>query len=507
MVWDINNPQGNEAAKIKYEIVEYTRGKGLDIGCGPFKLYSHFIGVDNGHHWGTQGTDVVQDCETLDLFASQSLDFVFSSHLLEHIEDYKAALKEWWRVIKPSGHLVLYLPHKKFYPNCGEDGANPDHKHDFLPSNIIGSMSSLGNWKLLADEERNQDQEYSFLQVYKKGGRSNTISKFDSSQPKKRCAVVRYGGFGDMIQASSILPGLKAQGYHITFYTTPRGHDILKTDPNIDKFFIQDHDQVPNEELPAFWLVQSKRYHKFINLSESVEGTLLALPGRTNHHWPVEVKEKMMNINYLEFTHELAGVPLPLKQKFFPTKKETEWAKKQLAAIHKNKINSRVIMWVLAGSSIHKTWPWLDQAIARIMVQHKDAHVLFVGDEYCKILEHGWENEPRVIRKSGKWSIRETLTMAGMVDMVIGPETGVLNSVGILDIPKIVFLSHSSIENLSKHWENTISLEPDCKCYPCHTLHYGWQFCNEYQDSGVSVCQASISCDQFTAALNELLKR
>jgi predicted SAM-dependent methyltransferase len=118
MVWKIDNPQGNEAAKVKYEVVEYTRGRGLDLGCGPFKLYSHFTGVDNGHHWGTQGADIVQDCETLDMFASQSCDFVFSSHLLEHIEDYKAALKEWWRVIKPGGHLILYLPHKRVLSKC-----------------------------------------------------------------------------------------------------------------------------------------------------------------------------------------------------------------------------------------------------------------------------------------------------------------------------------------------------------------------------------------------------
>ena len=58
MVWNINDPQGNEAAKVKYEIVEFTRGSGLDLGCGPFKLYPHFIGVDNGHHWGTQGADI-----------------------------------------------------------------------------------------------------------------------------------------------------------------------------------------------------------------------------------------------------------------------------------------------------------------------------------------------------------------------------------------------------------------------------------------------------------------
>ena len=501
MVWDINNPQGNEAAKIKYDIVEYTRGKGLDLGCGPFKTFPHFIGVDNGHHWGTQGVDVPQDCEKLDLFASQSLDFVFSSHLLEHIEDYKAALKEWWRVIKPGGHLVLYLPHQRFYPNCGEEGANPDHKHDFLPHDIIKAMKELSGWDLVVNEERNQDMEYSFLQVYKKGGKKHKQSCSDTP-PDKRCAVVRYGGFGDMIQASSILPGLKEQGYHVTFFTTPRGYEVLKQDPNIDHFFIQDPSQVPNEELPAFCHVQSQKFDKFINLCESVEGTFLAYPGRTNHTWPQETRHQMMNVNYLEFTHSLGGVPMPPRQCFYPTEQEKQWA-----ALERKKIDGKLVMWCLAGSSVHKVWPWLDQAIARMMVLYPDVHIMLVGDEYCQLLEQGWEDEPRVIKKSGKYSIRETLSMALEADIVVGPETGVLNAVGRLSIPKIVFLSHSSIENLTKHWVKTVSLEPNCECYPCHMLHTnGFLFCHEHENSGVSVCQASIKIDQFMNAFKEVLK-
>ena len=162
MVWKIDNPECNEASKIKYDVVEYTRGEGLDLGCGMYKLYPHFTGVDNGHQWGTEGADIASDCEDLHLFATGVFDFVFSSHLLEHIVDYKAALAEWWRVIKPGGHLVLYIPHKDFYPNCGERGSNPDHKHDFLPDDVVEAMQELNGWNLIVNEERDQDQEYSF---------------------------------------------------------------------------------------------------------------------------------------------------------------------------------------------------------------------------------------------------------------------------------------------------------------------------------------------------------
>ena len=55
-------------------------------------------------------------------------------------EHTQAVLREWWRVIRPGGHLVLYLPHKAHYPNIGQPGANPAHKHDFLPEDIVKAM-------------------------------------------------------------------------------------------------------------------------------------------------------------------------------------------------------------------------------------------------------------------------------------------------------------------------------------------------------------------------------
>lgn len=141
-MWRIDDPQANEADKCKYEIVQYTRGQGLDIGCGPFKIWPSAIGVDSGHHWGTSGVDLVRDASDLEIIGDCSVPFVFSSHLLEHVEDPTATLREWWRVIRGGGHLVLYLPHKDHYPRMGTEGANPDHKSDFAPNDITKMMAS-----------------------------------------------------------------------------------------------------------------------------------------------------------------------------------------------------------------------------------------------------------------------------------------------------------------------------------------------------------------------------
>ena len=502
MTWRAEDPQGNEAEKIRWDIVPYTNGRGLDLGCGLFKAFPHFIGVDNGHHWGTNGADVVvETCERLDMFASGSMDFVFSSHLLEHIDDTTSALTEWWRVVNDGGYLMLYLPHRDHYPNIGKPGANPDHRHDFMPSDIIDIMRGIGAWDLIENEDRSEGREYSFFQCYRKGGDGQRYS-CNAPRPKKTAAVVRYGAFGDALQTASVLAGLKRQGYHVTVYTTNIGHEILKTDPHADAFIVQGKDQIPNPLLGEFWAHAAKKYDKFVNLSESVEATLLAMPGRMFHSWPDSMRRKYLDKNYLEFMHDIAEIPyLPAlhDQKFYPTEDEIEWS-----AAEKRSIGGRVILWALAGSAVHKTWPHLDAIIARLMLHDNDTRVVLVGDHLCQLLESGWENEPRVIRRSGIWSIRQSLAFSLQSDMVIGPETGVLNAVAFEDMTKIVTLSHSSRNNLTRDWINCQSLTPkNTPCYPCHRMHYSFEFCARDEATGVALCQSDIGPDQMWSAIME----
>jgi ADP-heptose:LPS heptosyltransferase/predicted SAM-dependent methyltransferase len=505
MTWRIDDPQGDEAGKIKYLVVPYTRGVGLDLGCGPRKAFPHFIGVDSCKDTELFGVEIrpdvkVETCERLDEFESDSCDFVFSSHLLEHITDYRAALADWWRVIKVGGHLVLYLPHRDLYPNVGTPGANPDHKHDFEPVDITTAMaeiarSSKRGWDLLEKEVRDGGREYSFLLVLRKrdDGECHVTPFMERLQAtQKRACVVRYGGFGDMLQAANVLPALKREGFHVTLMTTPKGQDILRHDPHVDAWFIQDENQVPNHELASFWMAQATRFDRFINLSESVEGTLLPIPGRANFFWPDAIRRRELNKNYLEWTADLAGVPYASEAQFYPSRAEEYKAAERL---EKGKFN---IVFALAGSSVHKFWPHMDALIARVLLELPEARFYLVGDHACKILECGWEAEPRVHCLSGELSIRETLTLAKAADAVIGPETGVLNAVAFEPMQKIILLSHSSHENLTKHWANTVSLSatPDpsvpCGLLPCHRLHYSSEHCPQNAETGAARCQQAI---------------
>lgn len=64
---------------------------------------------------------------------------VYSSHILEHIEKYDVALKNWWRILRPGGNLIVLVPHALLYekqPNNQPPSKwNGDHKFFFLPDN------------------------------------------------------------------------------------------------------------------------------------------------------------------------------------------------------------------------------------------------------------------------------------------------------------------------------------------------------------------------------------
>jgi ADP-heptose:LPS heptosyltransferase len=193
----------------------------------------------------------------------------------------------------------------------------------------------------------------------------------------------------------------------------------------------------------------------------------------------------------------LAEVPGPPAPKFYATPDEFAWARKERAKFG----GDLLVMYSLAGSSVHKVWPWQDHFFARVLLEYPTARIVTVGDDLSQMLEMGWEKEPRVICKSGKYTIRESMALLSVCDVVIGPETGILNAAAHMPMPKIVMLSHSSAENLTKHWINTTALEPrGAHCYPCHRMHYSFEHCERDEPTGTALCQAGISVDSAWSA-------
>ena len=61
-----------------------------------------------------KGYQYLNDAVDLRDIAGEKYDFVLSSHCLEHIANPLKALREWLRVLKPRGFLLLVVPAKKW---------------------------------------------------------------------------------------------------------------------------------------------------------------------------------------------------------------------------------------------------------------------------------------------------------------------------------------------------------------------------------------------------------
>lgn len=84
------------------------------------------------------------DAHDLSVYLNSQFDFVYASHILEHLEDPSRAVKEWWRVLKPGGHLIISVPHRDLYEKKRRlpSRFNEDHKtfwlpHEFDPPNTF----------------------------------------------------------------------------------------------------------------------------------------------------------------------------------------------------------------------------------------------------------------------------------------------------------------------------------------------------------------------------------
>jgi ADP-heptose:LPS heptosyltransferase/predicted SAM-dependent methyltransferase len=526
MVWKANAPQGAEAFKIRFDLIPYCGGSVLDLGCGPSKVFAHAVGVDNYTETRLFGIQMkpdveVETCERLPQFADASWDCVFSSHLLEHIVDFKAALQEWWRLVKPGGTLVLYLPHKAFYPNIGQEGANPDHKHDFYPSDIVLAMvEACADWDLELNQERNKYLEYSFLQVFRKKPAGSGVSYSYKDQPSaKRCAVVRLGAYGDALWASSILPHLKAEGYHVTVFTQRQGLEVLRHDPHVDAFVDVQDRLFQHMPLLGYWVWLEENFDRVINLTGSVETRLLPAHNDNEFYWPDSTRRALMSqANYLADIHTMAGVPHVWCQKFYATAGEQIDAAALRATLPLN-AEQRLAGYELAplvvvaptGSSVAKCWPHVQEFMERMA--DAGVHTVVVGELRGPTGRDELKLSPVVrngITYGHVWGvskpIRQVMALAQIADAVVGTESAVVNAVAFEPMLKVVLLSHSTHANLTKHWNATVHFAAEgLKCYPCHRIHSDLSFCTRHPQTRGAMCQALATADVIAGEVLQYL--
>jgi len=97
----------------------------LNLGCGD-KIIQGYINVDVVQERAGKQPDVICDIRNLNIFPDDFCDEVMAIHVVEHFWrwEVQAIIKEWVRVIKPGGKLILECPN--LITACEEFLKNPD---------------------------------------------------------------------------------------------------------------------------------------------------------------------------------------------------------------------------------------------------------------------------------------------------------------------------------------------------------------------------------------------
>ena len=116
----------HESSKTKkvWGALEHSvlQGEGIDIGCGTDPVYPHVMPFDLADG---DANEILRHVE-------RQFDFVYASHCLEHMRDPRAAIAQWWQLVRPGGVLFVIVPDEDLYEQgFWPSRFNGDHKWTF----------------------------------------------------------------------------------------------------------------------------------------------------------------------------------------------------------------------------------------------------------------------------------------------------------------------------------------------------------------------------------------
>lgn len=141
---------GNANTFIEPFAKYFCKGKGLDIGGF---LKSTFPSAKTINILNNDKFDAYH-------LPEEKYDYIFSSHTLEHLNDYVKTLKYWKEHLKEGGVLFLYLPHPDMEYWLPQN--NRKHLHVLYPEDIHKLLEDL-SFRYVLHSER--DLYWSFAVV------------------------------------------------------------------------------------------------------------------------------------------------------------------------------------------------------------------------------------------------------------------------------------------------------------------------------------------------------
>lgn len=143
------NHEGNDYPKFQAEgfasqfsipfAKHFCKGIGVDVGC-------------NRLEWTLPGAipvdpNISEETDAMNLGMS-SLDFIYSSHCLEHLDSWVDAVTYWTSCLKDNGVLFVYLP--DYSQTYWRPWNNKKHKHIIHKEHVCDLLQHLNYSKIIS---------------------------------------------------------------------------------------------------------------------------------------------------------------------------------------------------------------------------------------------------------------------------------------------------------------------------------------------------------------------
>ena len=288
---------------------------------------------------------------------------------------------------------------------------------------------------------------------------------------KKKLLLIGYRAYGDWIYTCPILPHLFA---HFDVYAEMnfKGEELFGDDP---RFKEKNYFYFELEKRETFHARAAEREKELIeriqpdvvlNLNGTLEMACIARREQPEFFQPVGDRRVIFGSNgFYDAIFRRAEMPVPNPLQltglwYDPAhiKWAEDWSCKNAGKF--------VIMICVQGSSIHKQFNnWKSTTLA-LLEAFPEALIYLVGDNAFAIGDFKHERVRPAFFPT--LPFKQVALMTKYVDLVIGPETGIVVAAGMWGTPKIMACSASSVWQVSQYQRNDFSFQLPVACSPCH---------------------------------------
>lgn len=104
---------------------QYVYGKLIDLGCGDMPFRGFLLDLvdtyDSLDLWPNSEVTYVGDIQNMSMLDANTYDSAICLEVLEHVPNPHQAIKEIYRILKPSGVLIISVPHLSRIHNAPYD--------------------------------------------------------------------------------------------------------------------------------------------------------------------------------------------------------------------------------------------------------------------------------------------------------------------------------------------------------------------------------------------------